>query len=400
MRVKAIISRFGENIVGGAEKHCLDILRILPKDWDIEVLTTTAKDYITWKNEFKQGTYTWENLRISRYQVDKKRNITQFNEFTDRIRDIYPSQSLSMEKDWLEEQGPYSPKLIEAIQNAEKDADFFLFFSYLYYPTVVGLESIQKKSVIIPMLHDEFPAYLSIYKNVLKPSLWYAFNSPEEMELFETIYGYKPRKSIVVGTFVSQQKSIDEFVHSEESPSLPASSDSYTLCIGRMDLGKGIRELVEMYTDWFRQAPIKIPLKIIGSNPPSVIKEMESSAVEFLGYVQEEEKANLLKKATCLINPSAMESFSIVVMESWAQGTPVLVNSQSSVLKGHCRRSNGGLYYSDWESFNICMDTIVSKKELSKKLGENGRKYVSLNFTEDVIRRKLLGLFQDVVINS
>jgi glycosyltransferase involved in cell wall biosynthesis len=403
LRVKAVISRFGENVTGGAEKHCLDILQILPDHWNIEVLTTTAKDYISWKNEFKSGTETWQNILIHRYPVEQKRNLKSFNRFTDTLRESYPNQSKENEKEWLIQQGPYSPKLIEAIKNADSTTDLFLFFSYLYYPTLIGISATKKKSIIIPMFHDELPAYFSIYKDVFTPERFYAFNSPEELDLFEHIYGYTPKNSAVIGTYVSFDEQLEggvkENSEREKLKSLSTIGD-YTLSVGRMDLGKGYSELIELYLRWLDKTENPIPLKIIGNNPPSIMKQYESQWIQFLGYVDEGEKKRLMKYARFLINPSSLESFSIVIMESWGQSVPVLVNAKSLVLKGHCQRSNGGLYYSDQESFSTCMDLMIVDKMLSKKMGHNGSLYVKANFSKEIIQDKILSFIEKCQINS
>ncbi|MCC5815424.1 MAG: glycosyltransferase family 4 protein [Leptospira sp.] len=403
MRVKAVISRFGENVTGGAEKHCQDILQILPKHWNIEVLTTTAKDYITWKNEFKSGVETWKNISIHRFPVERKRNLKTFNLFTDTLREAFPNQTQASETEWLIQQGPYSPKLIEAIKNAESDTDLFLFFSYLYYPTVLGLSVTKTKSIIIPMFHDELPAYFSIYKDVFTPEKYYAFNSPEELELFEHIFGYTPKNKAVIGTYVALDQQLEEGKQedSEEDQLKTLSvSEEYTLSVGRMDLGKGFSELIELYFGWLEKTENPIPLKIIGNNPPSIMKQYESQWVQFLGYVDENEKEKLIKHARLLINPSSLESFSIVLMESWAQSVPVLVNSKSLVLKGHCQRSNGGLYYTDQKSFSICMDMMLDNINFAKKMGHNGNLYVKINFSKEIIREKILGFIESTQVNS
>jgi glycosyltransferase involved in cell wall biosynthesis len=392
LKVKVIISRFGETVIGGAERHCMDIIKILPSNWDVEVLTTTAKDYITWKNEFKTGTEKYENYRITRYPVEKKRNLKSFNQFTDVLRDSFPNQTEEMENNWLLQQGPYSPKLIDAIKNTDSKTDLFLFFSYLYYPTVKGIPATNQKSIIVPMFHDELPIYFSIYKKVFTPDKFYAFNSPEELELFERIFGYTPKNKMVVGTYVDTDTS--------QNFKIEVPKQDYVLSVGRMDVGKGFRDLVEMYSEWYKNSEFKIPLKIIGKNPPSSIREFESKGIEFLGYVDDEKKSELMRNARFLINPSSMESFSIVLMESWSQGTPVLVNANSLVMKGHCQRSNGGLYYSDWESFTVCMDILLEESQFSKKMGHNGRLYVEANFSKDTIKSKLLGFIDTCYANS
>ena len=42
-----------------------------------------------------------------------------------------------------------------------------------------------------------------------------------------------------------------------------------------------------------------------------------------------------------------------------ALSRPVIVNGKCDVLKGHCERSGGGLWYEDYESFAGAMEALA-----------------------------------------
>jgi len=104
------------------------------------------------------------------------------------------------------------------------------------------------------------------------------------------------------------------------------------------------------------------------------------------------EKFDALDGADLLVMPSFYESLSMVTLEAWALGKPVLVNALCDVLKGQCGRSNGGLYYESYPEFREALSLLLDSPRLRSALGENGRRYFEANYSWDVIEGKYLAL--------
>ncbi len=164
-----------------------------------------------------------------------------------------------------------------------------------------------------------------------------------------------------------------------------------------MDIGKGFYDLVQLFQEWTLKNQLGWKLNIIGSNPPKLIQKFESDSIHFLGSVSEKDKFTIISNSNFLINPSSMESFSIVIMEAWSHKKPILVNAKSEVLVGHCKRSNGGLWYEDYESFEATMNLLTTDANLQKHLGENGNKYVTSNFSKEVVRKKWKKILENIL---
>ena len=100
-----------------------------------------------------------------------------------------------------------------------------------------------------------------------------------------------------------------------------------------------------------------------------------------MGYVSEDEKSSLIEGADLVLMPSPYESLSMIVLEAWALGRPVLANAACAVLEGQCRRSNGGLYYRDYAEFRLMLRRLMADKVMRAALGEQGELYVTANYS-------------------
>src|SRR6185436_16116089 len=135
------------------------------------------------------------------------------------------------------------------------------------------------------------------------------------------------------------------------------------------------------------------PLHLVLIGTP-VLPIPEHPNIRHLGYVSDQDKFDVLAAAEALVMPSYYESLSMVALEAWALGRPVLANARCEVLMGQCLRSNGGLYYKDAEEFEELLDRIVTNKTLADGLGRNGREYFAEHYSWPVIERKYLDMFE------
>ncbi len=95
-----------------------------------------------------------------------------------------------------------------------------------------------------------------------------------------------------------------------------------------------------------------------------------------------------------LVNPSFQESFSIVLIESWLSGVPVLVNEQCRVLNGQIERSGGGLGFGDYASFSRNLSFMLDNREVCQSMAGQGREYALSNYSWDVIEKKYVALLE------
>ncbi|MGJ4753233.1 glycosyltransferase family 4 protein [Leptospira kmetyi] len=412
-KIAVVSPIFSDKVSGGSEKLIFQFVELLAADFEITVLTTRSLDYITWKNSiplsenniFQESSNPSKPIRfeeknsslggkykVLQFTVEKQRNIDRFNRLSKRILEEPSLQNKENVNHWLEEQGPYVPELVQFIESRKSEFDVFFFVSYLYYPLVFGTPLVAEKSIVIPTFHDEAPAYLPVYKEVLTDQSSYSFNTPEELEVFQNILGYKPSTYSITGMNLNLDRYSDKIDSSvvDETP--------FLLYVGRVDQGKGFLEMAEWFAEWKKNTKLPHKLRIVGKIASKIPnKILENQNIEFLGFVEEAIKLELLQSCVCLINSSPLESFSIVLMEAWLKGKPVLVNGKSDVLKGHCLRSNGGLFYSDRKSFFATLDYILDHPLESISMGQNGKRYVERNFNPTTVREKLLRLIEKTI---
>jgi glycosyltransferase involved in cell wall biosynthesis len=158
----------------------------------------------------------------------------------------------------------------------------------------------------------------------------------------------------------------------------------FALYGGRIDAGKGCEELIEYFASYV-EAGGDAALVLMGVK---LMPIPEEPFVRFAGMLSERERLQALEAATVVVVPSPLESLSLLALESFAVGTPVLANARSEVLVDHCVKSNAGLYYADRDEFVECLKLLVADEGLRAAMGRNGRDYIRRHYRWDVVLNK------------
>lgn len=376
MKLAFIVQRYGRDIPGGAETLARQIAERLSRRHQIDVLTTTARDYVTWKNEYPEGEEKLRGVRVVRFPVEGERNLEEFNRFSDWI--YANPHSREDELRWLEMQGPVSPKLVEYLKNEHQRYDLLVFFTYLYYPTYYGIQVAPEKSVLLPTAHDEPPLKLDIYKEVFDNAGSFIFNTEtEELLVLERFDVHrKMRETIGIGMELLDTPDTAAFRRRYRA------SNRFLLYAGRIDEGKGCGELLNFFELFREEHPelSNLQLLLIGKKNMSI---PNSRDIRYLGFLDEEEKLAGMAAANAVVIPSRLESLSIVALEACSVGTPVIVHGGSRVLVEHCRKANAGLYYKSYEEFEGIVEVLLGDKNLARGMGRQGQQYIKENFGWD-----------------
>ncbi|HET7746814.1 MAG TPA: glycosyltransferase family 4 protein [Vicinamibacteria bacterium] len=377
LRLAFVIQRYGLEVAGGSELHCRWLAGRLARRHDVQVLTTCALDYLEWRNHFPPGPDTVEGIRVTRFPVRRTRDEERFALVSDLV--FNEDHTVADERAWVEENGPYCPDLVKALPGL-RDVDLFVFYSYRYYQSFFGVPAVPGRAVLVPTAEEDPAIELPAFAELFRAPRGLVYLTPEEKALVEAVSGNGDRPSVIVGSGVNvptgwAQADLSRF-------GLPP---RFLLYAGRIDRNKGADRLFTYYARLLEAWPEVPPLVLVGTKALDV---PEHPKVRHLGYVSEEEKFALLARAEVLIMPSAYESLSVIVLEAWAMGRPVLVNAACRVLEGQCVRSGGGLFYRGYAEFSDALRRLVEDAALRRALGEAGRAYVEAEYDWSVVESR------------
>jgi glycosyltransferase involved in cell wall biosynthesis len=418
VKIAFVIQRYGTEVLGGAEHLCRLLAERLAEQHDIEVLTTCARDYITWKNEYPEGSDRIRGVTVRRFANAETRDIQAFDKYSGWIYSNQHSRSDEME--WLKQQGPWSPALIEHLRRQQQQYDVIAFFTYLYAPTVLGLEICPSRSILVPMAHDEPPIRLGIFKDVFSKPAAMIYNTESERRFVKSVFPNRPLLEEVggVGVDLPQHHPYPRMPDPPEEESGESSEDAnesagtsffpvhltargavfrrrhrlhgpMVLYGGRIEPGKGCEELLE-YFDAYIGDGGEATLALMGVKMMSL---PEDSHVRFAGLLSDRERVQALEAANVVVCPSPYESLSLLALDAMSIGTPILANARSEVLVEHCVKSNGGLFYANRDEFVECLKLMMGDPALRATMGRNGREYVRHNYRWDVVLAKYERVF-------
>lgn len=365
MRVAVVVPRYGADIGGGAESQARGFAQeAARRGWTVEAWTTCAHSHYTWENKYPAGESRDGAVRVHRFPVQLERlERQQAIEWALGTRYHVPRAD---QYAWLEG-GAQSPKLYAHIQRHAPDFDAVVVLPYAMPLTNMAAWAAPDRVILWPCLHDEPYAYLEPVRLLLESVRGVMFNSPEEGDLARRQIRIAPRRATVLGEGVT--------LDPPPAPAPVAPRD--LLFIGRLEPGKNL-SLLYSYVQRYAEEGGNLRL-IVGGRGPYL--PPTHPAFDYRGFISDAQKSALYASSLALCQPSLFESFSLVIMESWLAGRPVLVHRDCPVTRGHVQRSRGGLWFSHYEEFVGTIEWLQSNPTLAARMGQNGGGYVRRNYT-------------------
>lgn len=370
--------RFGDGVIGGAEAVLAEAaIGLAERGHKVEILTTCAKNHYTWANEFPSGVFRHGSdpgsILVRRFPVE----LDTPGVVRDRVGDrILAGDKISIQDQqlWMND-SLRSSGLWDHVFDQGDRYRALIFAPYMFWTTFAVSQIHPQRSIIMPCLHDEPPAYLELFASMMEGATGLWFLTDPERELANRIYQLGDSQT-TVGASVEipapDAYNPDRFRrdHRVDGP--------YFYYGGRREWGKGWEDLLNGYSRYVRQRQGRPIAKLVTSGVGDVVcpPGVEEHIID-VGLLSDEQRDDAMAGAVAYLQPSAMESFSRTVLEALAAGTPVVANRASDVVTWHLNNSGGGLTYDREAELVQCLNFVTDEPLAAAELAKDGRRYVS-----------------------
>ena len=372
MKLACVIHRFGPDIAGGSEGHCRAVAQRLADRHDVTILTSCARDHVTWRNEFPPGPSMLGPLHVIRFPSVRQRSLTRFAETSKTV--FAGGATEAEEEQWFRDNGPEVPALVDYLREHGDSFDRILFWAYRYYHAFFGLPVVAKRAILVPTAEEDPTIDLDVLSRFFRLPAGFIFMTPEERDLVASRVPQPLAPSCIIGCGLDPPPAVGNDL------AVIGVTQPYALYLGRIDPNKGCRTLIRHMQQFHAEAPPalrRVPLVLAG---PATMPLPDHPLIVPTGHVSERTRDSLLAHAAALIVPSPFESLSMVLLEAWNHGVPALVNAHCAVLKGQALRSDGALYYRDAMEFARGLTLLLERPDVAAQLGSQGRAYVDREY--------------------
>lgn len=375
MKLGVVVPRYGGDAVGGAEKAMRMIAERLVAwhGWQVEVFTTCATSALTWEDVVAPGTSEYRGVTVHRFESESGRD-PEWGLVAGRVEQSPTTVDAIGQRLFVDRQGPVCPDALDAAEAS--DADLVAFSPYLFHPAVRGVPRLGARAVLHGAAHDEPALHLDIMQEMYAAAGALSYYTDAERHLAERLFPVRHKPSVTLGLGIDEPDTTGDGAAVREAFGI--GERPFVVCVGRVENGKGARALDLFFREYKRRRPGPLALVFVG---PANERLDPHADVIVTDVVDEATKHALVAESLVSISPSAMESFSMVILEAWVAGTPVLVNAQCGATVEHAARGRGGLWFDGYPSFEVALDRLLADQQLRATLAANGAAYTAEQFT-------------------
>lgn len=417
MKLAFVTPRYGADISCGPEHACRLLAEQVCERHDVDVLTTCARDPLTWKNESTEGADRVRGVLVRRFAVNQAHDPDALDELTARL--TAEPHSRADEQEWVRRLGPSSPGLVDFLKRHNRNYDAVVFFSLYHATTVQGVAAAPERAVLFPHLQIEPVLRFGLWSEVLGAVRAIGYTSAAERRLTRGFLRIFHGADEIVGVGVEtpaqqtyprhQQDPADNLEEDEEgsAPDPPEAPEylagrgipfrrrhrlygSFALYGGRVEPDNGCEEMLS-YFDSYASTDGDTALVLMGVK---MMKVPDEPYIRMPGVLADRERMIAYEAAEVTLAPDPGDLLGLCVLESLAVGTPVLASARNEAAVEHCRRANAGLYYANRDEFVDGLKMLMTNSRLRERLGENGRQYIRQNHRWDAV----LGRFERLIM--
>ncbi len=371
-RIAFVPPRYGSDVVGGAELLLAEVAHgFAARGWQVEVLTTCARDHFTWENVYPAGVEQDGDVTVRRFPVARDTSGEWRHHVETQLQQGLTPSLVEQER-WLND-SLRVPDLYHHLLDHAEDYHALIPAPYMFWTTFACAQVAPERTILTPCLHDEPYARLEVYEPMFTgvAGVWF-LTEPEAALADGVVVG--PRTA-VVGAGIDPPARYD----AEGFRARHGVTGPFVMAGGRREGAKGWETFLDAYTRAVRNG-LDLQLVTFGVGDVRAEPDVADRIVD-LGFLSAQDLTDAYAAADAYVQPSVMESFSRTVMESWLAGTLVIANAGSAVVDWHCTRSGAGLVYRDAFELEQCLRFVAEAPSQARALAAPGRAYVLDHYT-------------------
>ena len=378
MRLLFVTPRWGD-VAGGAERAMRGLATRCCDGYDVEVATTCAVDHHTWRNELPAGVERDGDVTVRRFEVTQRGDGAPGH-----VGSSYLGQVRALAA------SVWSEPLQRFLAEEAERFDAILLAPYLFGTTFWSAAAQPSRALLVPCLHDEPEAHTAPMRALLQRVRGCIFLSRAEEALARSLAPVRAGRVVGVGVDVLPPLTAGRGAEIRASLGLER---PYVVSVGRVEEGKRVDALVELM-DGHRRRQGDLDLVLAGSGP-----YRPPGWVRRLGFLDDDAKRAVVAGAVASVSASRLESFSLVLLEAWSEGTPTLCDAACGPMAEHTRDGGGGLVYRGDGSFSAGLQALTGAAARDR-FGAAGQAYVLDRFSWDAVRARFRAAVEELACVS
>ena len=379
LKITVVLPWYGPDTAGGAEAHARQLVAALHVTHaPIEVWATTAKDaHAPIDPHYRHGDDEVDGVVVRRFSPNRGTMITPLRAAAAHL----PAHEAALLQSLTG-----SDELLEAMAH-ERNTRRWVFFLYAFPTSFWGAQIVRERGVLVPCLHDEPYARYTTTRHVLRTVRRVLANSVPEQQLICQLADLPPERVLVAGEGIDLERRGDggrfRNAYKLDGPLI--------LFVGRRDHSKNLPLLLAYFEEYLARRGPRAKLVVAGAGPLHIPAPLRSWIVD-IGFLDDQTKHNAYAAADLFCMPSTLESFCIVQMEAWLQGTPALVHSDCAVTVQHCHDAHGGVHFRTYHEFEAALDLLLGDPAIGHTLGAQGQAWVQRTCRWDDVAERVLSV--------